>query len=525
MTPITTAAAPPRPVLLLILDGFGHRAETDWNAIAHAHAPNWRRLLATCPNTLVDTHGMSVGLPDGQMGNSEVGHMNIGAGRIVYQDLTRIEAALADGSFARNPAFLDLFARLAGSGGRLHVMGLLSEGGVHSHESHVFELIRLAARSSVRAVSVHAFLDGRDTPPKSAGPSLDRLESVLAEVRAAHGIDARVATVSGRYYAMDRDRRWERVEPAYRAITEAVAEHSASTSAEALAQAYARGESDEFVLPTVVEGATPVADGDGVVFMNFRADRARELSQAFVVDGFEGFARPRRIALAGFVTLAEYAADLPVSAVAYPPQSMAGTLGETLAARGLTQLRIAETEKYAHVTFFVNGGREDAFPGEDRILVPSPKVATYDLQPEMSLPELTDRLVDAIGSGRYDVIVCNIANPDMVGHTGFFEAAIKAVEAVDVSLGRIVAALHAVGGEMLITADHGNLELMRDPLTGEPHTQHTVGPVPLVYLGRESARLRNGGALQDLAPTILDLIDQPKPVEMTGTSLIEWPST
>lgn len=524
MAPTIPATAPPRPVLLLILDGFGHRAETEWNAIAHAHAPNWRRLLATNPHTLVDTHGMRVGLPDGQMGNSEVGHMNIGAGRIVYQDLTRIEAALADGSFDCNPAFLDLFAQLAASGRRLHVMGLLSEGGVHSHESQVFALIRLAARSGVRAIAVHAFLDGRDTPPKSAGPSLARLEAVLAEVRASHGADARIATVSGRYYAMDRDRRWDRVELAYHAITEAEAEHRASDAAAALAAAYERGETDEFVRATVIEPAPPMVDGDGVVFMNFRADRAREMSQAFLVSDFEGFPRKRRIALAGFVTLAEYAADLPVSAVAYPPQSMAGTLGETLAAHGLTQLRIAETEKYAHVTFFVNGGREEPFVGEDRILVPSPKVATYDLQPEMSLPELTDRLVEAIGSTRYDVIVCNIANPDMVGHTGVFEAAVKAVEAVDVALGRIEVALRAVGGEMLVTADHGNLELMRDPISGDPHTQHTVGPVPLLYVGRE-AQLRRGGALQDLAPTVLDLINQPKPVEMTGASLIEWPST
>ncbi len=523
MTPTTPAGAPPRPVLLLILDGFGHRDEADWNAIAHADAPNWRRLLATCPHTLVDTHGMRVGLPDGQMGNSEVGHMNIGAGRIVYQDLTRIEAALADGSFERNPAFGDLFARLAAAGATLHVFGLVSEGGVHSHESHVFALVRLAARSGVRRIRVHAFLDGRDTPPKSAGPSLERLEQVLAEVRDGYGVDARLATISGRYYAMDRDRRWERVERAYRAIAEAESEYRAGDASAALASAYARGETDEFVRPTVIEGARPIADGDGVAFMNFRADRARELSQAFVVEGFDGFARPRRIALAGFVTLAEYAADLPASAVAFPPQSMVGTLGETLAARGLKQLRIAETEKYAHVTFFINGGREQPFAGEDRILVPSPKVATYDLKPEMSLPELTDRLVEAIGSGRYDVIVCNVANPDMVGHTGVFEAAVKAVEAVDVALGRIAAALRAVGGEMLVTADHGNLELMRDPETGEPHTQHTVGPVPLVYVGRP-ARLRSGGALQDLAPSVLALIGQPKPVEMTGESLIEWPS-
>jgi len=521
MAPTTPTAAPPRPVLLLILDGFGYRAETDWNAIAHADAPNWRRLLATYPHTLIDTHGLRVGLPDGQMGNSEVGHMNIGAGRIVYQDLTRIDAALADGSFAENPAFVDLFSKLAKSGRRLHVMGLISEGGVHSHESHVFALLRIAAGAGVQKIAVHAFLDGRDTPPMSAGASLARLKAVLAEVRAAHGVEARIATLSGRYYAMDRDRRWERVELAYRAIAEAESELRATDAAAALAAAYARGETDEFVRPTVLEGATPVADGDGVIFMNFRADRARELSQAFVVDDFDGFKRARKIALAGFVTLAEYAADLPVSAVAYPPQSMAGTLGETLAARGFTQLRIAETEKYAHVTFFFNGGREEPFPGEDRILVPSPKVPTYDLKPEMSLPEVTDRLVEAIGSGRYDVIVCNIANPDMVGHTGVFEAAVKAVEAVDVALGRIEAAVRAVGGEMLVTADHGNLELMRDPVTGEPHTQHTVGPVPLVYVGRP-ARLREGGALLDIAPTVLSMIGQPKPPEMTGESLIEW---
>ena len=503
----------PKPVLLLILDGWGHRVETDGNAIAHAYCPNWRRLLAECPHTLIDTHGLRVGLPDDQMGNSEVGHMNIGAGRVVYQDLTRIEEDIKQGRFVHNPA-LRLAINRARDGATLHVFGLLSPGGVHSHETHIFALIREALNADVGMIAVHAFLDGRDTPPRSARDSLAQLQAI-----AESDPRVRIATVIGRYYAMDRDNRWERVEPAYRAITEASAEFIAESALQALDAAYARGENDEFVKPTVIAGGRRVKDGDVVVFMNFRSDRARELSRAFLRADFEGFARPRPIRLAAFVTLTEYAADLPVTAIAYAPQSMAHTLPEVLAEHGRKQLRIAETEKYAHVTFFLNGGREAPFAGEERIMIPSPKVATYDLQPEMSCPELTERLCAAIRSRTFDVIICNIANPDMVGHTGIFSAAVKAVEAVDIALGRIRAAIEDTGGAALITADHGNLEMMRDPETGEPHTQHTVGPVPLVYLGPR-AELRTGGALCDLAPTLLALIDLPQPAEMTGKNLL-----
>ncbi len=500
-------------MLLLILDGWGHREETDHNAIAQANLPNWRRLVATAPTTLVETHGLHVGLPSDQMGNSEVGHMNIGAGRVVFQDLTRIDQAVADGSFAANSAIARAFDAVR-ERGTLHVFGLVSPGGVHSNEEHILALLDVARARGVARVAVHAFLDGRDTPPQSADASLERLEAKCAAT------GARIATVTGRYYAMDRDKRWERVEQAYRAITDAHAEHHAPGARAALKAAYARGETDEFVKPTVIAGHAPMKDGDAVVFMNFRADRARQLTAAFVRPDFAGFERPRRIALAAFVTLTEYAADLPVSAVAFAPQSTRNTLPEVLADRGLTQLRIAETEKYAHVTFFFNGGREQPFPGEDRILVPSPKVATYDLKPEMSCPEVTEKLCAAIRSGRYDVIVCNLANPDMVGHTGVFAAAVKAAETVDWALGEITAALRGVGGEMLVTADHGNLERMHDDTTDQPHTAHTLGPVPLVYFGRP-ANLRTGGALKDLAPTVLALLGVPKPAEMTGESLVE----
>ncbi len=505
----------PKPLVLLILDGFGYRAETEFNAIAHANAPNWRRLWAERPHTLVDTHGLQVGLPDDQMGNSEVGHMNIGAGRVVYQDLTRIEQAIRDGSFATNPALCAAVDAVVASGGTLHIFGLASPGGVHSHEDHLIAMLRLAAARGARSIALHAFLDGRDTPPRSAAETLRKLQAAIDAVPGA-----RIATVIGRYYAMDRDKRWERVSGAYEAIAEARAEYRAPNALAALEAAYARGENDEFVKATVIEGHAPMRDGDAVVFMNFRADRARQMTAVFTQPGFAGFARARAIKLAAFVTLTEYAADLPVTAVAFAPQSMRNTLPEYLSSLGLTQLRIAETEKYAHVTFFISGGREEPFPGEERILVPSPKVATYDLQPEMSCPELTDKLCAAIRSRRFDVILCNIANPDMVGHTGVFEAAIAAVEAVDRALGEIVRAVEDAGGELLITADHGNLEMMRDPVTHEPHTQHTVGPVPLVYVGR-AAKLRTGGALKDLAPTMLALMGLPQPAEMTGHNLVE----
>ena len=506
--------ARPRPVLLLILDGWGHREEGAHNAIAKADVPNWRRLLATYPHTLVETHGEHVGLPDGQMGNSEVGHMNIGAGRIVYQDLTRIDAAIRDGSFFDNPALTGACDAATRAGGTLHVLGLVSPGGVHSHEDHILAMLELAARRGVARVAVHAFLDGRDTPPRSARPSLEKLARKCASMPGAA-----IASVSGRYFAMDRDKRWDRVQLAYDAVADARSPLHAASAREALELAYARGENDEFVKPTVVGEGARVADGDAIVFMNFRADRARELSHAFVDADFAGFARSRRIALSAFVSLTDYEKGLAVTAIAYAAQSMHNSLGEYLSSLGLSQLRIAETEKYAHVTFFFSGGREAPFPGEERILVPSPHVATYDLKPEMSCPEVTEKLVEAIGSGRFDFIVCNLANADMVGHTGIEAAAIKAAEAIDAALGRLADAILAAGGEMLISADHGNLEEMLDA-NGVPHTQHTVGPVPLVYVGR-NATLHHG-ALRDLAPTVLALMDLPKPVEMSGHSLVEF---
>ncbi len=505
----------PKPVVLLILDGWGHRDDPADNALAQAALPNWRGLLAAQAHTLIHTEGRHVGLPDGQMGNSEVGHMNLGAGRIVYQDLTRIDAAIEDGSFFANPELRAACAAVAQApGATLHLMGLLSPGGVHSHEQHLFAMIELARREGVARVALHAFLDGRDMPPRSAAPSLERLQQACDRAGNAH-----IASIAGRYYAMDRDQRWDRQRRAWDAIVEAQGEHRAATALEGLDAAYARGETDEFVLPTVIGAPAPMADGDAVVFMNFRADRARQLSAAFVDPGFDGY-HARRPRLSRFVCLTEYDAKLPAP-VAFAPDDLRNTLGELLAAHGLTQLRIAETEKYAHVTFFFSGGREEPYPGETRILVPSPKVATYDLQPEMSCPEVTARLVEAIRGQAVDVAICNIANPDMVGHTGDLQAAIRAAEAVDVAIGAIAAAVAEVGGALLITADHGNLEMMRDPATGQPHTAHTVGPVPLLYLGPRKAALRSGGALRDVAPTILDLLGLPQPADMTGQSLLE----
>ncbi len=499
--------------MLLILDGWGYRQDPRDNALALADIPHWRRLHAAHPVTLVHTEGRHVGLPDRQMGNSEVGHMNIGAGRVVYQDLTRIDAAIADGTFFDN-AELRAACDATREGGTLHVFGLLSPGGVHSHESHLLAMLELAARAGVARVAAHAFTDGRDMPPRSAAPSLRALQDACA----AHG-NARIHSIGGRYYAMDRDNRWERVRLAWDAIVDASAPHRAGDALSALEAAYARDENDEFVSPTVLDGATPMADGDAVVFMNFRADRARQLTAAFVAPAFAGF-EARRPRLSRFVCLTEYDATLPAP-VAFAPDDLRDTLGETVGAAGLTQLRIAETEKYAHVTFFFNGGREAPFPGEERILVPSPRVATYDLQPEMSCPEVTARLVEAIAAERFDLVVCNFANPDMVGHTGDLQAAIKAVEAVDRAVGEVDAIVRAKGGAMLVTADHGNVEMMRDPETGQPHTSHTVGPVELIYVGdREGASLRRGGALRDLAPTLLDLLGVDKPVAMTGSSLL-----
>ncbi|SKA16851.1 2,3-bisphosphoglycerate-independent phosphoglycerate mutase [Novilysobacter spongiicola] len=502
-----------RPVVLLILDGWGHREEAADNALAQATLPNWHALLEAAPHTLIHTEGRHVGLPDGQMGNSEVGHMNLGAGRVVYQDLTRIDAAIEDGSFFANDELLAACTAERDGNGTLHLLGLLSPGGVHSHEAHIFAMIEMARREGVGRVAVHAFLDGRDMPPRSARQSLEKLQAACERAG-----NARIASIGGRYFAMDRDKRWDRLRQAWDVVVEGRAEHQSDDALSALDAAYARGENDEFVLPTVIGEPLPMQDGDAVVFMNFRADRARQLTAAFVDPGFDGF-QARRPALARFTCLTEYDARLPAP-VAFGPEDLRNTLGEVLASRKLRQLRIAETEKYAHVTFFFSGGREDTYEGETRVLVPSPKVATYDLQPEMSCPEVTGKLTAAIRSGEVDVAICNIANPDMVGHSGNIEAAIKAVEAVDVAIGAVAGAVRETGGALLVTADHGNVEMMRDAATGQAHTSHTVGPVPFVYVGPRKALLRSGGSLRDVAPTVLDLLGIPKPDEMTGQSLL-----
>lgn len=507
------------PVVLIILDGWGHREDTRDNAIAGADSPHWDRLWHEAPHTLISGSGLDVGLPDGQMGNSEVGHMSLGSGRIIYQNITRIDQAIADGSFNENPVYTEAIDSAVRRGGAVHVMGLLSRGGVHSHEDHLFAALRLAAARGAKQVFLHAFLDGRDTPPRSALESLRRADAVCREIGCA-----RVASLCGRYYAMDRDQRWERLEKAYRLLTDADADYRAGSATEGLEAAYARGEDDEFVAPTVItdsgNSAVRLEDGDCVLFMNFRADRARQLSHALLDSDFPGFTRRVRPQLAAFVQTTEYASDIDAP-VAYPPESLVNTLGDYLAGLGKTQLRLAETEKYAHVTFFFSGGREDEFEGETRILVPSPKVATYDLQPEMSAPEVTDRLVEAIHSRAYDLIVCNYANGDMVGHTGNYDAAVAAVEALDHCLGRIEEAIRAVDGQALVTADHGNCEQMQDYVSGQLHTQHTTEAVPLVYIGgRELQLAPEGGRLADIAPTLLDLMQLPIPAEMTGHSLV-----
>ena len=509
-----------RPVVLVILDGFGCREDAPDNAITRANAPRWRDLLAHCPHTTIDASELRVGLPEGQMGNSEVGHLNIGAGRVVYQDFTRIDVAIRDGVFANNDVLTGAVDTARRNRSTLHVLGLLSPGGVHSHERQIAAMVELAGRGDdAPAVRVHAFLDGRNTPPRSAAPSLARMAKTCASLR-----DARIASICGRYYAMDRDQRWERVAVAYALLTDGEAPFRAATAQDALEAAYARGEGDEFVQPTAIvpQGAAPtvMSDGDVVVFMNFRADRARQMTRALTDPAFAGFARKRVPALAEFVCLTRYGDEFARLPVAFPPQTITQSFGEYLSSLGLTQLRIAETEKYAHVTYFFNGGTETVYPGEDRILVPSPKVATYDQKPEMSAPEVTDRLVEAIRSDRYDAIVCNFANGDMVGHTGNFEAAKRAIETLDVCIGRVVDAARSVGGEVVITADHGNAEMMNDTTSGQAHTAHTLNVVPFVYVGRP-ARMKDGGALQDVAPTLLALLGLPKPPVMTGRSLVE----
>ncbi|WP_417580955.1 2,3-bisphosphoglycerate-independent phosphoglycerate mutase [Nitrincola sp.] len=506
---------------LIILDGFGVES-TPSSAIDAANTPNWDALLASNPNSRIATSGLAVGLPEGQMGNSEVGHMNIGAGRVVYQNFTRISKSIEDGDFFTNPALTAAMDKVIAKGSALHVAGLLSPGGVHSHEMHLFTLIEMAVKRGVEKVYLHAILDGRDMPPRSAEPSLEKADALFKRL----GCGA-VATVIGRYFAMDRDNRWDRVQLAYDAMTLGQGEYYAQSAQQALAEAYTRDENDEFVKPTVITDMAGhpkgvISDGDAVIFANFRPDRAREITRAFTEgDKFSGFQRQKHPELSAYVTFTEYAADID-AACAYPPTALHNDLGEYLSSLGRTQLRISETEKYAHVTFFFNGGQEAVYPGEERILVPSPQVATYDLKPEMSAFEVTDKLVEAIKSRRYDLIVCNFANGDMVGHSGKFDAAVKAVEVVDQCIGQVLEAMRSVQGETLITADHGNVEMMQDPETGQPHTSHTIWPVALIYDGPRAASVQlRDGALCDLAPTLLHLMDLQSPEEMTGKSLVD----
>lgn len=499
------------PLVLLILDGWGDAPPAADNAISEQTAPFFHQLRRRCPGAQLLTSGEAVGLPAGQMGNSEVGHLNLGAGRIVLTELSRIDEALADGSLASHPA-LHAAVEASQRGARIHLVGLLSSGGVHSHEDQIFGLIGLLRRLGAGPLAMHALLDGRDTPPRSARASLEALEQLIDDRRG----DV-VASVGGRYYAMDRDQRWERIAQAWSVIVDGVGTCDASTAVAALDAAYGRGESDEFVLPTVIK-PTPIVDGDVVIHLNFRADRARQLSRALVEPGFNEFSIARRPRLARMLTMTEYAKGLPVD-VLFAPDHPQRILADVVADAGYSQLRIAETEKYAHVTFFFSGGREQLFPGEDRLLVPSPKVATYDLQPEMSLPEVSAQLCAAIRARRHRLIVCNIANGDMVGHTGSIAAARAAVQAIDTALAEIVAALDEVGAEMLLTADHGNAEDLLDESSGQPHTQHTTNPVPLIYVGPRSVRLASG-ALRDVAPTMLELLGLSIPVEMTGRSLL-----
>ncbi|MDG1820744.1 MAG: 2,3-bisphosphoglycerate-independent phosphoglycerate mutase [Methylophilaceae bacterium] len=508
------------PVILLILDGFGYRADSQDNAISLAKTPNLDKLRRDYPNTLINASEHHVGLPKGQMGNSEVGHLNIGAGRVVFQDFERINNNIKTGDFFKLPALLSAIESLKSHNKALHIFGLLSDGGVHSHQDHIYAMLEMAAKQGLKKVYVHAFLDGRDTPPVSAAPYVKALEAKIAAI----GV-GQIASICGRFYVMDRDQRWERIEPAYRVIVEGEAEFSATSASQALENAYARDENDEFVKCTAIHDlekpAIQLQDGDSVVFMNFRGDRAREIADAILNHDFDGFNRKQTPQLAHFFTLTQHDQKQKKATPIFAPFSLKNTFGEHIQNLGLTQLRIAETEKYPHVTFFFNGGEEDIFEGEDRILVPSPKVATYDLQPEMNAPAVTDKLVEAINAKKYDAIICNYANCDMVGHTGFLDAAIRAVEALDTCIGRVVTAMQSTGGEVIITADHGNAELMCDYQNNQPHTQHTTNLVPLIYVGRP-AKLAENGALSDIAPTLLHLMGIPQPIEMTGRNLITF---
>ena len=502
-----------KPLVLMILDGFGI-APTEGNAIAAAKHPNMDKIFAENPHTQIGASGMDVGLPDGQMGNSEVGHTNIGAGRIVYQELTRITKSIADGDFFENEALVSAMRSAKENGKALHLMGLLSDGGVHSHNGHLYGLLEMAKRMGLTRVYVHAIMDGRDVPPDSGLGFIKELQAKLASL----GVGT-IASVTGRYYAMDRDNRWDRVEKAYAAFVYGEGNHG--TPVEVMEKSYAEGVTDEFVVPAVTCEGGRVAEGDSVIFFNFRPDRAREITRTFVDDAFTGFARRYGRFPVHYVCFTQYDATMPNVSVAFRPQVLTNVLGEYLAKNGKTQLRIAETEKYAHVTFFFNGGVEAPFEGEDRALINSPKVATYDLQPEMSAYLVADECVKRIESGKYDVIILNFANCDMVGHTGVFSAAVKAVEAVDECAGKVIDAVLAAGGAVLLTADHGNADKMYDPDPEHPFTAHTTNPVPFLVAGLGDVKLRQGGVLADIAPTMLKVMGLPQPEEMTGKSIIE----
>jgi 2,3-bisphosphoglycerate-independent phosphoglycerate mutase len=512
------------PVILLILDGFGHSDAIENNAVAQANTPNLDAIRAKFPHTLINASEHYVGLPDGQMGNSEVGHLNIGAGRIVFQDFERINNSIASGEFFKHAALVKVLQNLKANNKALHIFGLLSDGGVHSHIGHILTMLEMAANQGLQRIYIHAFLDGRDTPPVSAVPYLAAVEDKIK----ALGI-GKIASVSGRFYSMDRDKRWERVAPAYNMIVNGIGEFSEATASEALHNAYARKETDEFVKCTVIkaplEANIRLEDGDAVVYMNFRSDRARQLTDAILNERFDGFERSRVVQLSHFFTLTQHDQNQKKATPIFAQTSVPNTFGEYVSHLGLTQLRIAETEKYPHVTFFFNGGEETVFNGEDRIMVPSPKVATYDLQPEMSAREVTDKLVEAIISKKYNAIICNYANGDMVGHSGILAAAIKAVETLDTCVGRVVVAAQSVGAEVIITADHGNAEAMFDFQANQAHTQHTVNLVPLIYVGRPALLVKPGsntGALSDIAPTLLAIMGLQQPTEMTGKNLITF---
>ncbi len=512
-----------KSTVLIILDGWGYRENQESNAIFHAKTPFIDNLMKSCPSMLIETSGMAVGLPDGQMGNSEVGHVNLGAGRIVYQDFTRITKAISDGEFNNNTELCEAVDKAVAKNKAVHIFGLLSPGGVHSHDEHIIAMIELAKLRGAKKVYLHAFLDGRDTPPRSAETSLASAEQKFKELFSEDDCSGQVASVIGRYFAMDRDQRWDRVEKAYNLLVDGTGQYQYTSATNALNAAYERDENDEFVSASAIVDSNgnsiKVDDGDSLVFMNFRADRARQFTRCFTEKNFDGFAKNRTPKLSNFTMLTQYAADIDAPS-AFPPAPLHNVMGEWLETNNKTQLRISETEKYAHVTFFFSGGREDEFKGEERILIPSPSVATYDMQPEMNSKMLTDELVQAIESGKHDFIVCNYPNGDMVGHTGHFDAAVKACEAVDEAISRVVKAVKETGSECLITADHGNAEQMLDPETGQMHTAHTCEPVPLMYVGRDATPAANG-TLSDISPTILHLMGLPQPKEMTGSILMQ----